>query len=512
MRVVAVSLSLGVVALAQAPPPFRHVATEHLGSLTPPNALAAVGLAGTDLGVSFPRGDDLVFLFGDSWTLDRRDWDVDSVATVPNLPLRDGAVPALRWRTRDGGRFAPFAPAGLSLGGMNVPVDGIAIGTRTYVFFDDGWDAKAQRHSHSICGVADGDDLTRLEVVHRERTDRFVNVSLVRDGDVVWIFGSGSYRKSAVFLARAPAAALGDRAEWRYWPDFTAGERTARPLVASDCVGELSVRRLPGDGLWVMAFNATLPRGIHVRLANSPTGPWSEPLLVFDPSRDGDRGYGHTMHQACAAVGYDDGLSEPGREEQWGGEYGPYLVPEWCATPAPGVVELVYTLSTWNPYTVRLLRSTLVADGVEWRPEPVIVPVEEGRPPQNLTFANGRTTGWRREGDAFAVHERDDGVRYVCTWTTPRGDAVQGRLWQEFVVPENARELRGVVWGGDRAVQLWCGDERVRATRGLRSNDVDVRFRWRLDAFRGRRVRLEIVDDATAPWGFVSVSGLELVE
>src|SRR5262245_63904671 len=57
--------------------PLRWLATDVLGRLTPPRVLVPVGLAGTDLGVSFPCGQRLVFLFGDSWTLDRRDWDAD---------------------------------------------------------------------------------------------------------------------------------------------------------------------------------------------------------------------------------------------------------------------------------------------------------------------------------------------------------------------------------------------------------------------------------------------------
>lgn len=499
--------SLAALTPAQSPPDFRWAATEHLGCLSPPATLQPLGLAGTDLGVSFPVGDELVFLFGDSWTLDRKDWDVDSFAHAPlRLPTAD-RLPQLRWATQQSGRFASLAPKGLQLGGMNVPVEGIAIDGRVVVFFSDGWNARAGRHSHSVCAVATDKDLTDLHLQHRVATDKFVNVSCVRDGDDVWIFASGSYRKSSVFLARAPGRQLDDRSAWRYWPEFGAVEATAQPLVTSDCVGELSVRRLPGSELWWMTYNAALPRGIHLRWAAAPTGPWSDPIVLFDPSRD--RGYGHTMHQRNAAVGHDDGLSEPGREEEWGGEYGPYLVPEWSDASAHDVVHLVYVLSTWNPYTVRLLRSTVVQHGKDWK---VATPLPKaGKGPRNLAFAGGKLDGWQQQGDAFATVARDDGTHFVCTYVAPRGDAVQGRLWQEFTVPPEAKELRGVVFGGSEAVQLWCGDELVRSTRGRRSNEVDVPFRWRLDALRGKTVRLQIVDGSTGRWGFVSVRGLQLV-
>ncbi len=395
--ILAVCLATAMVP-AQAPS-WRWLATEHLGCLTPPRALAEVGLAGTDLGVSFPCGDRLVFLFGDSWTLDRKDWDVDSVAVTELAAWRGDALPPLQWRRRDGGRFHGLAPTGLALGGMNVPVEGITLGDRSYVFFSDGWSKAAGRHSHSVCAHAKDGDFLRLELDHRVATGSFVNVSLVADGDTVWIFGSGAYRKSSVCLARVEAAELGNRAAWRYWPDFTADEAAAKPIVPSDCIGELSVRRLPGSEMWWMTCNAAMPRGIHLRTALAPTGPWSDPIVIFDPSRD--RGYGHTMHQKRSAVGYDDGLSEPGREEDWGGEYGPYLVPQWCRSPAPAVQELVYTMSTWNPYTVRVLRSHVAAAGVEWQ---VPVPTTKSAParaPKNLGFAKGKLPGWQQEADAF---------------------------------------------------------------------------------------------------------------
>ncbi|HEX5052664.1 MAG TPA: DUF4185 domain-containing protein [Planctomycetota bacterium] len=507
-------LSVLVVSLpCQQPVAPRWLGTRYLARLAPASSLAPVGLAGTDLGVSFPCGERLVFLFGDSWTLDGKDWDVDSVASTPLGPLP--AAPVLTWFPRAGGRFLPLAPTGVALGGMDVPVEGLVVGDRTYVFFSSGWNRRAARHSHSVLAHTKGTDFAALELDHRVATDKFVNVSLVADGEQLWIFGTGAYRKSSVFLARVAANELADRSAWRYWPGFTADEAAAAPVVASDCIGELSVRRLPGTGVLAMTCNASLPRGIHLRTAPAPGGPWSDPIVIFDPSRD--RGYGHRMHQKNSAVGYDDGLSEPGREEQWGGEYGSYLVPEWCSSPAPGVQTLVYTLSTWNPYTVQLVQShvALAAPGarVDWVPPPRAAPAAKaGRKLTNEDFAKGALTGWHAEGDAFATVRRDDGAWYLCTYTEARGDAARGRLWQDFTVPPAARELRGFVFGGSEAVQLWRGDELLRSTRGRRTNDVETAFRWTIDEYRGELLRLVVVDDSTARWGFVSVRGIELVE
>ena len=223
-------LVLTVAALPAQATSWRWLATEHIGTLLPKAALAEVGLAGTDLGVSFPCGDRLVFLFGDSWTLDRRERDHDSVAWTGLGPLAAG-VPPLEWYVREGGRFMTLAPPEFVPGGMDVPVEGFTVGDRSYVFFSSGWSRRTKRHSHSLLTHANGHDFGRLELDHRVATDKFVNLSLVADGDQVWIFGSGAYRKSSLFLARVAPDELADRSAWRYWPEFGADESTARPIV-----------------------------------------------------------------------------------------------------------------------------------------------------------------------------------------------------------------------------------------------------------------------------------------
>ena len=353
---------------------LHWIATEHIGRLTasPTNPIAPLGLAGTDLGQSFEAHGRLVFLFGDSWTTDRRDWDADSVAWTRLAPLPNSGVPELEWAKRAGGRFLPLAPMGVELGGMNVPIEGFAAGDRTYVFFDRGWSTKKGRHARSLLAHTSGLEFSKLELDHDVESENFINVSVVQNGADLWIFGSGAYRKSAVYLARVAVRDVANRSAWRYAPGFGAGEACAQPLVPTDCVGELSVRRDPHSGTWFMAYNIDERHGIALRTAPSPTGPWSAPILIFDPDRD--RGYGVFMHGMNRDLGFDDGLSERGREEDWGCEYGPYLVPSWFERPAPGVVALVYAMSTWNPYQVHLLRTWIAEAGVEWRPRRTRIP------------------------------------------------------------------------------------------------------------------------------------------
>jgi hypothetical protein len=172
--VAALVVALPVLAQAPAAPVLEWIATERVGRLTacPTNPIAEVGLAGTDLGVSFEASGRLVFLFGDSWTLDKRDWDADSVAWArPTAPGRAG-VPVLEWARREGGRFLPLAPKGVQLGGMNVPVEGFAVGDRTYVFFDGGWDGARARHTSSLLAHTRKLEFEALELDHVALSDK----------------------------------------------------------------------------------------------------------------------------------------------------------------------------------------------------------------------------------------------------------------------------------------------------------------------------------------------------
>lgn len=320
---------------------LRRAYTEYLGKLGP----LAPGMKGTDLGVSFVRDDRLVFLFGDTMATDDRPdlQDVDFAATSS----LDGPAP-LDW-------LGPIRPPGLALPSMGVPVEGLARDDDTLVFFATDFDDHAQTYATSAIAKTRGLAFDRLEVVDRAPVDRFANVSTIVHGDDVFVLGAGNpYRKSAVSLARAPLARIEDRSAWRI---------TDEPIVDVAQVGELSARKHPTLPVYLLAYNSGDPRGIVLRLASSPEGPWVDAGMLYVPSD----GYEKFIHAKESAVGHDDGLSQPGDEESWGGEYGPYLVPSWF-TEKDGAFGITFTLSSWNPYCVHVLRTWLVPEGQSLSP------------------------------------------------------------------------------------------------------------------------------------------------
>jgi hypothetical protein len=170
----------------------------------------------------------------------------------------------------------------------------------------------------------------------------FINIAAVVDGDYVYLFGTGAYRASPVHLARKRLDTLA-----------TAGgfERYDAPIVADANIGELSVRYYAAIDRWVMldqeGWNGR--NVIVARFAAAPEGPWSERVVVADM---GDPAFAATY---CCVNGDCAGARLFNCDRA--GFYGTYMLPE-VATHADGSFSISFTMSTWDPYNVALMRAT----------------------------------------------------------------------------------------------------------------------------------------------------------
>jgi uncharacterized protein DUF4185 len=367
----------GAIACAPAPPIERVAAStqkvcqvvgdfdRQLGQPTPNLTDTTYGLWGTDLGASFEHDGKLWVLFGDSIPTgpgtDNPDCG-DAIAVSEDASGADCLD--LAFLTGPGGVFRSPTVPGWDAGCFNVPLDGVSRGSSMFVWFSAGTMTRSL--------LARSDDGAGSFAFVRDVSDlHFVNVSaevvgptagLPIDGDAVLSFGSGEYRMSSVYLAASPLGAIEDGGATRYFtgmdgctPVWGSSESDAVPLFDQPCVGELSVEHVPELDAWVAFYNCAEPRGINARFAAQPWGPWSEPLLVLEPWADG--AYCQFMHtswefQMC------DSVHDPGRENEWGGEYGPYLVRR-LTEGGDGHATLYFMLSTWNPYSTMLLRTEL---------------------------------------------------------------------------------------------------------------------------------------------------------
>jgi hypothetical protein len=336
-------------------------------------------LAGTDLGVPFRHKDRIYLLFGDTVGPPKGDAIAYTTDTTPD----DGLD--LQFIHDASGTYQPVRVPGISQGGFEVPMEGVSIGGRMYIYHttDSGGALEmnqdgvgASKMGRSVVAVSDDDGQT-FTYLYDLSTQHFINVSVVEVDSAAWLglpqkqgtglvmFGSGAYRRSNVYLAFQPAAEIGTRASMRYFagldgsgqPVWSAEEKEAQALFDQPCVGELSVSYNRFIRQWLMLYNCFLPqwRGINLRTADQPWGPWSDAQLIFHPWDD--QGYCHFMHASWRQNKCDE-VHDPGRENVWAGEYGPYQFEDF-AVGDDSTTTIYFTMSTWNPYTVVLMKAQL---------------------------------------------------------------------------------------------------------------------------------------------------------
>lgn len=340
------------------------------------NRTTEFGLWGTDLGQPVAHKGRVFYFFGDTVTTrppDQDNWNHDSYASSTDLTPENCL--RLDFLTGEEGRFRPLTIPGVSLEAFETPTGGFSANGNLYLFVASGWNGRD--HARSVLARSLDDGLT-FAAMGDVSNDKFINISptvvdssawpgLPQAGAGVLLWASGRYRADDVYLAYLPLAAAdgNPRPSLRYLagveplsgrPIWSSSEAAARPLFHQPCVGELSVVWNPYVERWLMLYNCDNPRGINLRAARQPWGPWSEPGVIFEPRADG--GYCHFIHDGA---GQCDRASDPGREGEYGGEYGPYVISP-LMTGAGAETTIYYTLSTWNPYEVMLMRATLQVD------------------------------------------------------------------------------------------------------------------------------------------------------
>ncbi len=326
------------------------------------------GVFGTDLGFSFVHEGSTYFLFGDTVGLHGG----DSIAYTNDSDPEDCLE--LTFVTGADGRYLPPSVPGITLGAFEIPAGGFSANGAIYIFFTTDHSA-AQVMGRSVLARSD-DGARTFTKLYDVSTDKFINIVPVivdaatlpglpgSEGQGLLAFGTGTYRRSNPSLAYVPLDFIGQRSAWLFYagldattglPRWSENEGEAEALFDHRCLGEFSVNWMADLGKWVMLYNCILPRGINMRSADYPWGPWSDGEVIFQPWDDG--GYCGFMH-----VSYQDrncdSVQDPGRDDEWAGEYGPYIIPSLAHTQG-GVTRVYFVLSTWNPYAVMLMKTDL---------------------------------------------------------------------------------------------------------------------------------------------------------
>lgn len=326
---------------------------------------------GTDLGVPFEHKGKTYILFGDipgdvGFGVDR-----DPIAFTEDTDPSDGIE--LEFLTSEPGKYKPITIPGISQGAFEVPLDGISIDDDMYVYHStDGMTRSVLARS-----TDDGESFTLIEENHS--SDYFVNISVnkitnaeeiglpssIENGIIA--IGTGDYRESAIYLYSQSQDSI-EYKESRYFltgwdgelPIWSNSETDAIPIIDIDCGGEISSAYNEHLEKWMVLYNCGEPRGIQCQFADYPWGPYSESITILEPWDDD--AYCNYMHTSWDFMMCDE-VHDPGRENEWGGEYGPYLFKQ-MSTMEDSLVTIYYTLSTWNPYTTVLMETTFVKPAV----------------------------------------------------------------------------------------------------------------------------------------------------
>jgi hypothetical protein len=216
----------------------------------------------------------------------------------------------------------------------------------------------------------------------------------------IFVFAAPRYRASVPYLASAPIVSFADTATWRFWTGLGAdGQPTwvsrdqwnrgrlvpfaspasSRPpwsplgapelftpkIPAGQSVGELSVTWNHALHMWLMLYGG--PGGILARVAPAPWGPWSDAARIL----------GGEDWLGCHLLMTQNGCGN--RRDYWpdghkngkfegGGLYAPYVLNRYTTAASVGALgglscTIYWAVSTWNPYQVTVMRTTLHVDG-----------------------------------------------------------------------------------------------------------------------------------------------------
>jgi hypothetical protein len=333
------------------------------------------------------------FFFGDTIPADPdHEMNGDAIAwTTYNDPEPYGV--RLNIVTNQDGLFRRLVVPGIDpMREFEVPSGGFSHGNKLYLFVTDDhfkepprfpWKNDEDSMGRSLLVQADdsdpafthpGRDFYQVYEVSNRNDEgaggfKFINVAAWKISNSDWpglpdsglespdgliLIGSGRYRESLLHLAYVPLARIEepDKAAWQYFKGFGSPLQgtgpCGRPLWAdtqaeatplffdNPWYGELSLTYNAQVGLWLLTYNA--PPGIWLRYSMWPWGPWSQPELLFEYTRDGGSNF-----------------IQPG-----GGVYGPYQMHRYSRwDPWSQTLTIYYTMSTWEPYQVMLMRSSL---------------------------------------------------------------------------------------------------------------------------------------------------------
>jgi hypothetical protein len=301
---------------------------------------------GADLGIMWDNGQGQVLIaFGDTYGRGwgglgagprEADWRSNTLAISSDRNLQDGLSFDTMIEDAPGHAKEILPSQKINFREETViPTAGIAVGGRQYIHYMsvNSW-GKPGSWFTNHAGIAYSDDNGQTWTKDPNAiwentgawTSKFQMAALARDGGYVYMFATPNGRFGSAYLARVSEDRVLDKASYQYWDGaaWRANDEAAAAPIVEAPVSELSVQYNTHFRRWLMVYLDPDRYAIVLRDAPGPTGPWSAPKTL--------------------ATGM-----------QYPQLYGGFLHP-W-SSDGP---DLYLTISRWEPYSVYLIRATLV--------------------------------------------------------------------------------------------------------------------------------------------------------
>ncbi len=182
---------------------------------------------------------------------------------------------------------------------------------------------------------------------------KFINVAPVlskKDG-YVYLFGTGTYRGSAIYLARVSSDKIENLSEYSYYT--ASGNWSSNPndaiAIVDGQIGELSVQWNSFLNKWVMMYYDLSGNGVAVRTSKEPWGEWSKPAIVFKENPASLEQFAKYNERTTKCL-----LGSLECDEYFANIYAPYVLPNEFQSSDN---QLYFTISLWSPYTVFLMKT-----------------------------------------------------------------------------------------------------------------------------------------------------------
>ncbi len=330
--------------------------------LTGPKSKQASGLSigGTDLGIMWDNGHEgpnrqVLMMFGDTFSCQggnghrsnvmfrSNDNKLDDGITFPGnaFGYPQGGVPIANERVDFARKMVLSLPVGVPeitvIPTAGISVDGIQI--VNFMSVREWGQPGSWTTNFSALAISydNGETFTSLPQTMRPNrvmggagptgyqpgNENFQMGAVLKHDGFVYSYGTPQGRQGAAYLARVPEAKIIELDAYEYWDGakwVPKDPAAARPVIAAP-MSEMSV--MWNDYLNKFISLSFAGGSVHLRTAEKPEGPWSEPRSILDAG------------------------------QLPGNFYAPYIHP-WSSGP-----DLYYTLSLWSTYNVVLMKTTL---------------------------------------------------------------------------------------------------------------------------------------------------------